>query len=226
MASMFKKLQNWLGGTSKYYDNLMKSKSDDSAIDEHQIMKAENRLKPLIKKAEYTDHLKQITLPTGFKSPTDKKGEALKISALFNWKDGHYALFINPDRVHDHAQYQSLEKIEKRIDGEMTSLKTGNSLPIWEEVIHRKKEVHEQIVKAAPGRPWTLYKLAKKNLVNNQQTRFQVGGYPQWIINNIDFRRIAPLEFICSYIQDYPSVGLYYFLNPQNGEIEVFRQKL
>ncbi len=134
-------------------------------------------------------------------------------------------MFVNPQKIHNHNQYQELRFAEETAGQAFPNLKPAKSLPIWEEIVHRDLETHRNIVAAAPGKPWTLYKLAKAELVTTDKSLLQIGGYPQWLINNADFRNVKPLQFICSYIQEYPSVALYYFLDEKRNEIELFRQK-
>ena len=201
----------------------MKSRNDDHTIEDHQIDAAIRWLEPLILTASITNVSDPLGEVEG--APTDRKGNPLLRAASFD-KDGvRYELFIHPERVHDRPDAQCLRRIEQSKLSDVNPVKYIKSLPIWEEIVHRDTPLHRKIVDASNGHPWTLYKLAKKEMANPVNDPIVIGGYPQWLVNSMDYRKIASLNFICSYIQEYPSIGLYYFEHPESKEIEVFRQK-
>lgn len=176
-------------------------------------------------------------LPAGTLWPINKKKKPLCYLGTIQTNDYKLLIFMHEDgfkKNHSNLQYFYLPKAEwhklQELKPENQHLITNsfydqkplNSLPIWEEIIHRYPDVHKLIVKNAPQHPWTLYKTAHKELCH-PETQQQLNGYPQWLINNIDFRKIKNLEFIAQ-LQDVNSSQFVYLF--KNGvEIECFFQE-
>jgi hypothetical protein len=217
---MWKYLQKVLGRSSDSYEDLMKSRDVSDAIAPGTVADAASILKPLIKPC-YPLKLDHKELSQ--QSPVDKKGIPVPYYGSIQHPEFALHLFLNTDKyLKDLSNIVlQVESSQKVSDNHINS---HNSLPIWEELIHRDLHKHREIVDLAPKQPWSLYKLAKTSLTLSHNESV-VGGYPQWIVNNIDYRDIESLQFLFQLYMDGDDRILYFFYNRQNNQTQFFIQK-
>lgn len=238
---MLKFLNKIFGRSSTSYENLMNSKVESNSIDAAMMDNAKELLATLQIPAFYLsyDTSQKSSLPKIPKAwPVNKKGEplayhgALCINEMIIEVFMHARSFIK-DNLNLQVFYRNSD--EYKVASELTindaSLihnntlmqKAGESLPIWEELIHREKSMHQQIVHLAPENPWTLYKSAKKELLDNKNNSVigLLGGYPQWYINDMDYRKIQNANFLLQLSKE--NEHAYLFLN--NDELETYYQR-
>lgn len=232
---MFTYLQKILGKPIKYYEMLMQSKSERVSITQKDIDRVYKQLKPeelktivyTEKREEYnsvlSDYVQEI--------PLNKKGTPMSFKGSFILNDQLLTLFIdNKLPLNDSKKYRLIvDKVDERHeDVKKITEKQKNilsrSLPIWEEIIHRFPSIHKLIVSINNEHPWTLYKHTTRFLKKTEYALY-IGGYPQWRINNIDFRKLKPLIFLMEYRQNDKNFSVYFFENRTTKAIEYFTQK-
>ncbi|MGB3590079.1 MAG: hypothetical protein WBA16_00200 [Nonlabens sp.] len=229
---MFKFLEKALGSTSTYYNMLMKTRDKKEAIEPYKIDEVARVLQPLVTECSIieTDTVaERISLNEVSRELENYSAEIhqydLEVAGVFSRANQTYVLLLNLNKVHRGKHYQKLVGL-KQPSGKSSILNTSSSLPIWEEIVHRDAASNLLIKKLAKNQPWTLYRLAAGKLVDQNSNGIQIGGYPQWIINDVDYRTIKDSEFICSYIQEYPAIGLYYFHDKRLDKINFISQNL
>lgn len=240
---MFKYLQRILGNSSSRHEALMASRDPKVELSKTVINEVVEALKPIMEEA-YTvvkSSDKQITtphLPLGTLWPINKKKFPLLYLGTLENELNQVSIFQHDNGRKKDALNVQIVHVTKNNTSELEELKPSSqdllhsipyhqektlSLPIWEEIIHRYPVIHKLIVKLAPDHPWTLYKMAKKELCPVQGNEF-LGGYPQWIVNDIDFRKIKDLQFLIQ-IEDFNGKEVIYYFTDGNEIIE-FNQLL
>jgi len=225
---MFSKLEKWLGGVSTYYENLMRSKKEHVSFTDADVRAVSERLNDMSITASYGPPDRQgDSQESKNDNPLGPTLQTLPLIAEFYsgnhyckfyaevekavTSDKYHALILNSDQL---KQVQSVEDFE-----------AAPSLPIWEELVHRNKELNDRVKSKAPNAPWSLYKKSKSGIATPPEYSLQIGGYPQWLINNMDFRKIKKLEFLFEFkLSDECSV--FYFYDPALKEAVFFKQKL
>jgi hypothetical protein len=232
---MFTYLQKLLGKPIKYYEMLMQSKSEHATITQKDIDTVYEQLKPHeLKAIVYTEKREVYNIiASDFvkEIPVNKKGDPLLLKGHFILDDQLLTLFIDDKLpLGDDKKYRLIvDNIDKRQDElkkiiEKQKNISCRSLPIWEEVIHRFPSIHKLIVSINKEHPWTLYKETTKFLKKKDYAVY-IGGYPQWRINNIDFRKLKALNFLMEYCTNGKSFSVYFFINTNTKKIEIFKQK-
>jgi hypothetical protein len=232
---MFKYLEKILGKPIKYYETLMASKSEKAVITKTEMNKVLEELQAFVLPAKaYNLDLKENSyspLKQLVQTPKNKKGEPIAFKGSFIFGDQTLLLFINEEHaLKDTSNYSLLvQKTEERSfeENKYITVNEGvsfDSLPIWEEVIHRFLKVHKLIVSLNPKHPWTLYKEVKSTF-EKPQKQIYIGGYPQWRINNIDFRKIKNLEFLMEYQLTDKEFSIFFFQDSNTQEIVTVAQK-
>jgi hypothetical protein len=232
---MFKYLEKILGKPIKYYETLMASKSEKAVITKIEINKVLEELEAYVLPAKaYNLDLKENSyslLKQLVQTPKNKKGELIAFKGSFIFGDQTLLLFINEENaLKDTSNYSLLvQKTDERSFEENKDITVNegvsfDSLPIWEEVIHRFLKVHKLIVSLNPKHPWTLYKEVKSTF-EKPQKQIYIGGYPQWRINNIDFRKIKNLEFLMEYQLTDKEFSIFFFRDGNTQEIVTVEQK-
>lgn len=217
----------------KYYETLMSSKREKVSITETQINTVTNALQVTMLPAKaygVKDLAKDITAIKNINElPKNKKKEPLPYLGSFVLENTCFSLFVNEEKIIkdasncaliiDNAVNQHLIKVENAKIYQQYS-----SLPIWEEVIHRFPNIHNLIVSLNPDHPWTLYRRAVDKFMIPKMNIF-IGGYPQWRVNDIDFRKIKELSFIMEFQISENEISIYFFKNPVTQEIIFLKQK-
>lgn len=243
MSSVFKYLEKILGKSSSYYEMLMKSRKEQSHITPQQVDALVVSIQSISKICiYYKKSLNEVeTLPIGDnqKWPTDHKLNPLPFLGSFETENFNLELFADLDKASKDNRFQHLHiyekigssnSIAKLAPRESLSNKPkyngfkGDSYPIWEEIVHRYPKVNDMIKITAPDNPWTLYKKALDQL-DITAYDIQLGGYPQWLINDVDFRKIKKLEFLLE-LKLQKSTSIYYFYDHDIKEIFMIKQKL
>ena len=231
---MFTYLQKLLGKPIKYYEMLMQSKSEHATI----TQKDRDRLYEQLKTHElnaivYTEkrEVYNILLPNYVNEiPVNKKGEPMLFKGSFILNNQLLTLFVDDKLPFNDST--SCRLIVNNIDEWCVPIKeiiekqeniSCRSLPIWEEVIHRFPSIHKLIVSINKKHPWTLYKETTEFM---KQTDYSIylGGYPQWRINDIDFRKLKGLNFLMEYRKSDKSFSIYFFINKTTKTIAFFKQ--
>jgi hypothetical protein len=206
---MLKYLERILGKPIKYYETLMSSKTENFAVKENDIQKVLNALQPHIITAKtYNIDIEiddSLEINSHLQIPKNKKKEPLPLIGTFKKDNEILFLFVNQEKVvKDFTNCCLLiEKADNLTNDRNIKLDepkgvNSDTVPIWEEIIHRFPEIHKLILSLNPQNPWTLYKKAVKNhkIVDKDVV---LGGYPQWRINNVDFRKIKKLNYLMEY---------------------------
>ncbi|PRP66641.1 hypothetical protein [Nonlabens agnitus] len=214
---MWKFLQRVLGGSSIYYDKLMKSRDPKVTITEDQIQEAKRILKPLIKKS--------YGLVEADRSSTTPQFFDLKKTTI-----PYYKTFLHPEYLlHVYLDSDQNAKHSSKIQLVIENKENQNipnefpSLPTWESLIHVDVLKHKEIVALEPDNPWTLYKKAKEELTGKAKKN-QVAGYPQWIENDLNFRKIKENKFLLQMELETDKQIIYFFLNRDLQTVEHYVQ--
>ncbi|WP_438962034.1 hypothetical protein [Nonlabens sp.] len=238
---MLKYLQRILGKPSHYYESLMRSRDPQVNLTENAINQVVEKLKEvtlpayLISSESHTTRESPI-MPVNSTWPLNKKNRPLTFKGTVSSEEFKVCIFEHEDGlkkdptnlqifVHDVSSWDQLEVLapsSKELISENIYIQTETvSLPIWEEIIHRFPEIHKLIVNLSPDHPWTLYKLAKQRIcpLNIKQ---QFLGYPQWRINDVDFRKIKLQQFILQ-LQD-SNTGKIIYLFTKDHENHIISQ--
>jgi hypothetical protein len=232
---MFTYLEKILGKPIRYYESLMASKSEKAVITKAEINKVLIELQPVALPAKaYNLDIKEdnySSLNQLVKIPKNAKGDLLSFKGIFIFGIHTLLLFINEDKARtDKSNYslliQKTDELSWEGNGAIQHSEGFNfqSLPIWEEVIHRFLKIHKLIVSLNPKHPWTLYKEVKSNF-ERPQKQIYVGGYPQWQINDIDFRQLKNLNFLLEYQLKDGDFSIYFFEDCLTNEIVTIAQK-
>jgi hypothetical protein len=233
---MFTYLQKLLGKPIKYYEMLMQSKSEHASITQKDRDSLYEQLRPhelnAIIYTEKREVYNNLT-PNYFNEiPINKKGDPMLFKGNFILDNQLLSLFIDDKMLFNDST--SCRLIVNNLDEWSVPLKkiietqkniSCSSLPIWEEVIHRFPSIHKLIVSINREHPWTLYKETTKFLKKTDYSVY-LGGYPQWRINNIDYRNLKDLNFLMEYRQIDKDFSIYFFVNKTTKKIEFFKQKV
>lgn len=224
------------------YGSLMDSRDPEVELFQSTINTIVEALRPILLPAmriekSNVDNDKFPLLLKGNTWPTNKKDKPLSYQGTLTTKDFKVVIFQHEDGIQKDStnlqyfyfkkdQWNKLEELSP-LDQHLIADKRYEqsdivSLPIWEEIIHRHPEIHKLIVKLAPSHPWTLYKRAKKVLCE-KEIKQQVYGYPQWMVNDIDFRKIKELQFLFQ-IEDVNNTVVHYYFT-DGKEIQQFIQR-
>lgn len=175
-------------------------------------------------------------LPVDTLWPINKKKKPLLYFGTVETDDFKIAIFQHEDGMKNDDSNLKIFYIDKKNSPELTTLQPDDeklistqqykktatiTLPIWEEIIHRYPDIHKLIVKLAPNHPWTLYKTAKQKICGDSIVE-QLGGYPQWCINDIDYRKLKNSMFIIQ-IKEIGDKKVVFLFNT-NGELSFFKQ--
>lgn len=238
---MLKFLNKIFGRSSTSYENLMNSKAESNSIDTATISTAKDLFKTLQVPAfelVYSDTHKSSGPKIPAAWPVNKKGEPLAYHGALCINDMILEVFMHeksfmkdPLNLQVFHATSTVYQTAQELKVEKTSLvyektleqRSCESLPIWEELIHRNKTIHQQIVQLATANPWTLFKTAKKELLKDQSDSIAgyLGGYPQWKINDMDYRKIEKKNFLLQVSVD--SEHAYLFMN--NDEVVTYYQR-
>jgi hypothetical protein len=232
---MFTYLEKILGKPLKYYESLMASKSEKAVITKDQINKVLLELRPLSLPAmAFDSEIKDVAnslLNPLVRTPKNTKGDQLSFKGGFLFGDQILLVFINENKaLTDKSNYSLIiqepdELITKNKDLILNSAGVNfKSIPIWEEVIHRFPDIHKLIVFLNAKNPWTLYKEVKRNFELPQKQIF-IGGYPQWRINDVDFRKLKNLKFLLEYQVTSRDFSIYFFQDGKTNEIVTMLQR-
>lgn len=232
---MFKYLERILGKPMKYYETLMSSKTENFEVNEIDIKTVLQAIEPhAIPSTVYqinSNSYDSIKLKNSLIVPKNKKKEPIPLFGTFFIGDDILFLFVNEEKViKDSSNYLlSIEKADQFLEHKSLALNKPegtifHTLPIWEEVIHRFPEIHKLIISLNPKNPWTLYKKAviEYNIIDKN---IVLGGYPQWRINNVDYRKIKDLNFLMEYKIDEKNYSIFFFKDPNTHEIISIEQK-
>lgn len=240
---MFKYLQRIFGKSSSSYESLMNSRDSKGVFSEDTITQVVEKLRGITLPAyQITSTINPVPIsplmPVNSNWPTNKKGEPLLYKGMVQDSDLKICVFEHESGykkdpgnlqifVHQVTDWDQLEVLtpsnQKLIDTNQLIQTEILSLPIWEEIIHRFPEIHKLIVQLSPDHPWTLYKLAKQNLCTNPIEQ-QFKGYPQWVINDIDYRKIKEATFLIQ-LRDYSLNKAVYFFTIKEESLK-FSQDL
>lgn len=237
---MFKFLQRIFGKSSSSYESLLKNRDQKATFSEEDVSKIIEVLQPVTQES-YQLFRSQKTasqpyMPSGNKWPVNVKGEPLIFQGGLMVEDYLVNIFIHENGfkkddsnlqifLFSKEEIDSLEVLDgnsKLLSPQSYSKKIRSSLPIWEEVIHRFPGIHKLIVKIAPQHPWTLYKQAKAKVCSDM-VKEQIGGYPQWLVNDVDYRKIKDTTFILQ-LQDMDSEEIVYIFQ-SDQDFSRFQQK-
>ncbi|ARN76891.1 hypothetical protein BST97_02110 [Nonlabens spongiae] len=225
---MFSKLEKWLGGVSTYYENLMRSRKELVSFNDADVRAVSERLKDISIAASYgTPVLQEIPQEIENEHPLDPKLQPLPLIAEFTCGNHLCKFYAQPEKAVKNDKYHALILNSDSNGSSPDSEKflTAPSLPIWEELVHRNKDLNDLIKTKAPNAPWSLYKKAKNKVATSPEYSLQVGGYPQWLINDMDFRKIKKLEFLFEFKLS-ENCSVFYFYDPDLKESVFFKQKL
>ncbi|WP_298956058.1 hypothetical protein [uncultured Nonlabens sp.] len=232
---MFKYLENILGKPIKYYENLMASKKNHTKITTGQIETIVDVLKPHVLKAYTLEKDAMMVNPNSlgdiYLIPHNKKEVAFKYTGTYIFENVAISLSIdltkgfNDKKKYDYFVHKT-EDLPNTLIQEVSHIDRveHESLPIWEEVIHRFPDVHKAIATIEPNHPWTLYKKVKKTF-NPTTAPVLLGGYPQWLVNDVDFRKIEKLVFLMEYRVYEKDYSIYFFKDLSTNEILIIEQK-
>jgi hypothetical protein len=239
---MFKYLEKILGKSSSYYEMLMKSRKENNEITALQINTIAKALEQIALPCSYfqsQEVINNFTIDNSPKWPLDRKLKPLPFIGEFEINNLILQLFVQVDKAvkDDKSQYLNvfkssdghksifhLNRMETSYTDNSFQKTEGKNTPIWEEIVHRFPALNNEIKAIAPKNPWTLYKSAKA-LLKSQDYDLQLGGFPQWLINDVDFRKIKKLEFLLEF-KLQKLVSLYYFYDHDMNEVVMIKQKL
>lgn len=232
---MFTYLQKLLGKSISYYEMLMKSKTQQISITQKDIDSVNKQLKTIALhavvytevSAQYNtmipDHIEEI--------PTNEKGMPMQFKGSFILHDQLLTLFVDTDKNFNQCEKHRLcvtnfdsSHIEIKKILEKQRILKCRSYPIWEELIHRFLSIHKWIVSINKNHPWSLYTLACKNSEKSNYSVY-IGGYPQWRINNVDYRTLKAMNFLLEYRQHDTNSSYYFFNCTTTKSIEMIMQK-
>lgn len=225
---MFSKLEKWLGGVSTYYENLMRSRKEHVSFTDADVRAISERLKDISISASYdSPDLQEISLESEKDHPLDPKLQPLPLVAEFTCGNHYCSFYAQPEKAVKNDKYHELILISDTLNPSQSAenFRTAPSLPIWEELVHRNKKLNDSVKSKAPNAPWSLYKKAKSGIATPPEYSLQVGGYPQWLINDMDFRKIKKLEFLFEFKLS-ENCSVFYFYDPALKESVFFKQKL
>lgn len=239
---MFKFLKSLFETPKGEYGSLMDSRDPKVEISLTTIQTVVEALRPIQLPAQHLSQSNEVDdkfplFPIDSIWPSNRKDKPLQYQGSLTTNDFKVAIFQHEDGLrkdHTNLQYFYFKKeewneLKELIPSDLNLISDKRykqtaivSLPIWEEIIHRYPEIHKLIVKLAPNHPWTLYKRAKKALCDIDITQ-QIYGYPQWMINDIDFRKIKELQFLFQ-IEDLNNTVVHYYFT-DGKEIQQFVQR-
>ena len=224
---MFKWLQAMIGKSSKTSESLMKEMAQKAKISEKDLALLKEELNKIVITATGYNKVKDIDQNAFLKiQKKDSKGLIIPLRGVFSIDGESKAFYFDEHKATSIGPYCELGMVDydEFPIQEYYQKVTVKSLPIWEEVIHRYPELHKLIVKLAPEFPWTLYKTAKSQLITPTPL-IQLGGYPQWIINDIDFRKIKGKELKFQYLNSRSRKGYFEFESEGNlGDLCFFQR--
>ena len=232
---MFKYLEKLLGKPIRYYENLMASKTEHTEITKSEIDIIINTLKPHVLKAYALEqdamHFDTYPLTGIYPIPQNKKEIAFKYTGTYLFDNLAISLYIdltkgfNDKKKYDYVVHKS-EDLPNRLKQEVSSVSKieQESLPIWEEVIHRFPDIHKAITTLEPNHPWTLYKKVKENFKPTAAPVI-IGGYPQWRVNDVDYRKLKNLHFLMEYRVNEKDYSIYFFKDLISHEIIIMEQR-
>lgn len=217
---MWNLLQRIIGHTSAYQERFMRSKDPIIGISPQQLEAAKAIISPLIKKAF---NLSTVKLKNRTIAVLNNKGKPVPYYQTILHPQYDLHLYLNlANQLKNRSNVQLI--VEQKLQSQ-TNLTPFSSLPTWESLIHEDLNKHQELVKLIPDHPWSLYNAAKKELVDSF-TKNQVMGYPQWLINDIDYRNIKNAMFLFQIeIVEIESI-IYFFKNIDDQEIQIFIQKI
>jgi hypothetical protein len=180
--------------------------------------------KELIKSLKMPAYELELSREEGltFEPPKNKKQEVIPYEGRIFHPNYDLYLFLNKEKAV--TDVSNIELIVKEKKQEGAPSKSFNSLPIWEEVIHYDTSIHHSVVDILPKHPWSLYAAAKTELVG-KAPKNQVAGYPQWLVNDIDFRNISKKEFLFQMELPDNERTIYFFWDSIRLIAEIFVQK-
>ena len=225
---MFSKLEKWLGGVSTYYENLMRSRKEHVSFTDADVRAVSEHLKNISISASYSSpDLQGTSLESEKDHPLDPKLQPLPLIASFSCGNHFCKFYAQPEKAVKNDKYHELilNSNELKLSSNTETFVTAPSLPIWEELVHRNKDLNDLIKSKAPNAPWSLYKKSKNSIATPPEYSLQVGGYPQWLVNNIDFRKIKKLEFLFEFKLS-ENCSVFYFYDSALKESVFFKQRL
>ncbi len=225
---MFSKLEKWLGGVSTYYENLMRSRKERVSFTDADVRLISEQLKDISIMAAYGSPRFQANVQeSDNEHPLDPKLQPLPPVAAFSCGKHFCKFYAQAEKAVKNDKYHSLVLNSDKSNSSMNIVDFENapSLPIWEELVHRNKDLNDLIKSKAPNAPWSLYKKSKNKVITPPKYSLQVGGYPQWLINDMDFRKIKKLEFLFEFKLS-ENCSVFYFYDPALKESVFFKQRL
>ncbi|PPK94014.1 hypothetical protein LY01_02236 [Nonlabens xylanidelens] len=232
---MFKYLEKLLGKPIRYYENLMASKKEHTEITALEIDTIVNALKPHVLKAyaleKETMSFDSYPLADIYPIPQNKKEIAFLYTGTYLFENVAISLYIdltkgfNDKKKYDYVVHKK-ENLPDTLKQELSNIEKieQESLPIWEEVIHRFPDIHKAITTMEPNHPWTLYKKVKETF-KPTTAPVLMGGYPQWRVNDVDFRKLKNLEFLMEYRVNEKEYSIYFFKDLTTQELLIMEQK-
>lgn len=219
---MWKYLEHLLGKSSQFYENIMNSRDPRVEMSQITIDQASEIIKPLILEAFELEVSQNLPYP--ITAPKNSK----QVEIPFYGRVAHpkYALYLFIDISKSLKNLSNIALlIRKKTSDSVFEKQPLSSLPIWEELIHYDSDAHHRIAKLAQHQPWGLYKTAKQNLVSSAKSDL-VSGYPQWLVNDIDYRKIKNLEFLFQMHLLNSEHMIYFFKAAGEFDTEFLIQKL
>ncbi|AZQ44213.1 hypothetical protein [Nonlabens ponticola] len=225
---MWKYLEKHWGNVLSYYEQLMRTRDKVPRINDSAIEEVIELIRPLLL-TSYPFSVDKL-LNGSHLSHTGKEINRLPYLATLHHPDYNLDVYLLTKAVKQSSK-DFMEVNVSQVDNSVKIANENYSLPMWEAIIHINPELHHKIVALSPNHPWTLYREAKNKMLstksqNNQPSSNQLAGYPQWLINDVDYRIIKPLKFLFQYQVPDSDIMIYCFLDPKNLETIHFKQSL
>jgi len=217
---MWNLLQRIIGKSSASQEKWMKGLDKQTSIDKYQLQKAEDILRPLMIPAY---QLKMVNLNITNSKYANKNGKLLTYFSTVMHPQYHLHLFLNKSKLKQHDSNVYIE-IEIKDNTQIEFLKF-DSLPMWESLIHIDVSKHQNLVNIAPNQPWTLFKEAKSVLISTE-SKNQIKGYPQWLVNDVDYRKIKNSTFLFQMELPNTELVVYAFKDSDENQAQIFIQYL
>ncbi len=219
---MWNYLERLLGKSSHYYEQLMRSRDVKEAISPATISRAVELIKPLVKNAYGPDRW-EVDISV-IEIPLNKKGQEIPYFRSFRHPQYDLNLFIDQQKyVKDQSSIELV--VCNKASTTAPAVDGFPSLPICEAFIQHDASIHHELVKLNAQHPWTLYRDAKEKIVGKNK-HDQVSGYPQWLVNDIDYRNIMGKEFLLQLELFQSGEVIFFFLDEKTKQVEFYRQKL
>ncbi len=220
---MWNLLQRIIGKSSPRQEWLMNRLGRNKAIASITIDKAVELIRPLGKPSFDLD----LNTDNNYQLPTSvsKKDKTKRFPFYGTVEAQGYQWFLYVDLKKAGRDSNFIDVIAGSHGEATNSELQRTSYPMWESIIHLDTVIHHKLVALAPTRPWTLYKLAKQKITATTGFNKYL-GYPQWLVNDIDYRDIKDSEFLFQVeIPDIEGV-IFVFIDKRDDSTQIFLQKM